>query len=424
MNIKVQKDAERWGRNFWLLLMGKVVSQLGDGIFSITMPWYILSITDSAIAMSLYLILQNVACGVGLIIFGRKIDTWKKEKIMYTTDFIRGIYLLFLFLITLNSNLQYRLVYVYIGAIVLNLCMSAFNPASMSIIPMLIKKRNLIKANSILSVVDNTIAIIGLSVGVAIYEFLGIKLVFLLAGISYSLSGFSEMFIHPQYNNMEKSNHQERTGLLSGLSYLKDNKKILFIIIFALVWNYIYITMYSIYLPYIFNKTFGGSIGFLGMIQIVEGIGLILGATLAAKININKNIYSSLTKVVFIQLPLFIGFTLILIFNQYIFSSVYFVVILFTILFFVLGTTVAIVNVNVNVIIQTEADSSFIGRVNSIKSLGSMISMTLGLLLGGIIIESLYPIMAFGINSILFLLLTIFMKVNFISYEEKEAIYQ
>lgn len=87
------------GVNFWLLLFGKIVSQLGDGIFNLALPWYILSVTNSATAMSSYLVLANVVCGISIMIFGRYIDRWKKEKVLYIADIIRGIYILFLLLL-------------------------------------------------------------------------------------------------------------------------------------------------------------------------------------------------------------------------------------------------------------------------------------------------------------------------------------
>ena len=82
-------------------------------------------------------------------------------------------------------------------------------------------------------------------------------------------------------------------------------------------------------------------------------------------------------------------------------------------MFFGLGLTVAIVNVNVNAIIQGETDIEYMGRVNSLKSLGSMISMALGLFIGGVLVDNIPIVIAFAINSALFILLTLFMTKYF-----------
>lgn len=411
--MNTNTENKGWGTNFWLVALGKTVSQLGDGIFSIAMPWYILSVTNSAIAMSVYLVVQNLSCGLGLLIFSQRIDVWKKEKIMYTADYIRAVYLFILFVSSM-IDIPNKMLFIYLAAIILNLCMSVFNPASMSIISLILDKEKLVKGNSILSIIDNTISIIGLTVGIAIYEFLGVKLVFLFSSFFYFISGISEMFIKPNYPDCsEKKIQKKYGGLIAGIKYLHSHKKILFIILFALIWNYIYISIQSVYLPYLFNITFDGSIGYIGTIQILEGIGLIIGAALASRVKMNRALEENITKIVQIQMPIFVGLTITLLINKFIVNSVYFVAVSFLILFFGLGLTVAIVNVNVNAIIQGETDIEYMGRVNSLKSLGSMISMALGLFIGGVLVDNIPIVIAFAINSALFILLTLFMTKYF-----------
>jgi MFS family permease len=410
--VKAEKDGNQINRNFWLLLVGKVVSQLGSGIFNTALPWYILSVTGKVIAMSTYLVIANLSCGVALLLSGRLIDSWRKEKVMYLSDYSKGLYILFLFL-TIYLDLSYKFIWIYLGAVILNICSALFNPASMSIIPAIIEEEKLVKANSVLSIIDNTIAVMGMAMGVAVYEILGIKLVFLITGISYLVSAFFEMFIRT--NNFVKTDKKSvnKIGIMSGLRYLYHTKKILFIIIFALVWNYIYISIFSVYVPFIFNMVYKSSISTVAVIHMVEAIGLILGATLSSKINISNNIYKNLSKVVFLQMPVLILLPVVLLLDEVFIHSRLFVVIAYIIIFFVMGITIAVVNINVCFIIQSETDPNFIGRVNSYKSLGSMISMALGLLVGGILIERINIILVFGINSVLFVFLALFMFKQF-----------
>lgn len=400
------------GVNFWLLLFGKIVSQLGDGIFNLALPWYILSVTNSATAMSSYLVLANVVCGISIMIFGRYIDRWKKEKVLYIADIIRGIYILFLFAVIV-FKLEGQLIWMYICAVVLNICAALFNPASMSIIPELVEERGLVKANALLSMVDNLIALIGLAVGGIIYQIFGIKLIFLIAGMAYVLSGVSEMFIHPN-RSITNSRKQENTSLKDGIKYLMTNNRILFIIVFALVWNYIYISVYSIYIPYVFNTIYKTTIGAVAIIQIGMFVGMIIGASIASRYNMKENMYKHLTHVVIIQLPVFVMIPIILIINSVYINYELFVIISFSVLFFILGISVAIVNVNIGVILQKEVKGEFLGRVYSFKALGSMISMALGLAIGGIIIERIDVSVAFAIQAFLFVILCFTMIKKFL----------
>jgi MFS transporter, DHA3 family, macrolide efflux protein len=402
----------KFNKNFWILFWGKIVSQLGEGIFNIALPWYILSVTASATAMSSYYIIGNITCGLVLFLFGKMIDRWKREKIMYLTDYIRGLYILFL-LITVLADLPYQFLWIYLGAVVTYICAGLFNPASMSILPSILEENKLTRGNSLLAMVDNTISILGLAVGVAVYQALGIRLVLLVTGIAYILSAITKMFLHPARASIKEASPQ-KSSTRAGLQYLCANKKLLFIVVFAMTWNYIYISVYSIYIPYIFNIVYKTTIAAIATVDVAMSVGLLLGATLALKFNINRNLYRNLTKVVILQFPVFLLLPFIIFLHDSFLPSTYFIVGLFAVLFFILGMTVAVVNVNISVILQTETKNEFLGRIYSLKSLGSMISMSAGMFLGGIIIEHIPVIVAFSINSVLFAGLTIFMANVFL----------
>jgi MFS family permease len=415
----IKNTPSRLERNFWILLFGKIISQMGDGVFNIALPWYILSVMGSATAMSSYLVLANVVCGISLVFFSRKIDGWKRERVMYISEFIRGIYILWLFCVVF-FNFTYQFVWIYMCAVVLNICAALFNPASMSIIPAITDDSNLLKANSLLSVVDNVIAILGLAAGGAVYQIFGLKLILLVSGIAYIIAAISQMFLHPK-KVAEAVTKTDKQGFMAGFRYLLENRKILFIIIFALVWNYIYISVFSIYIPYTFNTVYKTSIGAVALIEIMLSSGLLLGAVFSSKFNINENIYRRLTQVVLLQFPVFLLLPVVLCINNALIHSVIFVIGSFAILFFLLGITIAIVNVNIGVILQSETDMEYLGRVYSFKSLCSMASMAIGLLIGGILIESINQVLAFSINTVFFAMLCLFMHMKFYNIKSKAA---
>ena len=63
---------------------------------------------------------------------------------------------------------------------------------------------------------------------------------------------------------------------------------------------------------------------------------------------------------------------------------------------------------------QKEVKGEFLGRVYSFKALGSMISMALGLAIGGIIIERIDVSVAFAIQAFLFVILCFTMIKKFL----------
>ena len=162
-------------------------------------------------------------------------------------------------------------------------------------------------------------------------------------------------------------------------------------------------------MPYLFNIIYKTTISAVAIIEITSTAGLLIGAVIASKIRLSTNLYSKLTSVVALQLPVFVILPFVISINNAFINSALVCVVLFSTLFFYLGITVATVNVNINVILQTETQKQYLGRVGSLKSLGSMISMSIGLLSGGIIIENISVVAAYYNNAILFALLLLFM---------------
>lgn len=395
--------------NFILLFSGKLVSQIGDSIFNIALSWYILELTGSALQMSVYLALGITSYIVAGSLMASFVDRYNKVKILYITDFIRGIVLLILFYSMLyHNNTQSIIIVFYISSVILNSCSALFNPSSLSVLPQLVEDEELVKANSLLIMINNFAGIVGLVFGVIIYEVAGMKIIAIVNAISYILSGVSEVFIKYTHKSALIS---KNSGILSSLNYIHKNTLLLVMILFAFTWNFIYIPIYSVYLPYCFNSVFNLEISYLGSVHLSLLIGFIVGSYISNYFKKSSNIYYFLLKVVALQLPLFISMSLFSYIGTEFELSGKVLAILFSCAFFFLGILISIVNVKMNVIIQTRSSKEFIGRVNSFKGVLANAAMPLGIILGGVSIKFLKISTSFLIQCFLFSLLVISMFI-------------
>ena len=78
-------------RNFRLVFLGALVSELGSILYSFAVSFYILDISgNNAFLQGLYLAL----CGVAMLVFtpvgGVMGDRFNKAKIMYLCDYLKG----------------------------------------------------------------------------------------------------------------------------------------------------------------------------------------------------------------------------------------------------------------------------------------------------------------------------------------------
>ena len=167
-----------------------------DGIHYFALTWLVLEMTGSATALGTLLFASSIP-GVILAPFtGVLADLWDRKKIVVSMDIVRGLILLILAAIFKAGSLTLPILY---GATVLSsLCGVLFGPAISAAIPGLVKKEELIKANSLNNFSRAATMIIGPVLGAFLLGATGYFGVFLLNGIAFLFSAFSETFIRFQ----------------------------------------------------------------------------------------------------------------------------------------------------------------------------------------------------------------------------------
>jgi MFS family permease len=78
-------------RNFALLFLGGLVSRLGDSFYNFAISWYILSLTGSPVQAGYYMAFGAVIYLILSPFGGAIVDRLDKIKVIYLTDFVRGI---------------------------------------------------------------------------------------------------------------------------------------------------------------------------------------------------------------------------------------------------------------------------------------------------------------------------------------------
>ncbi|MBL7151843.1 MAG: MFS transporter [Candidatus Omnitrophica bacterium] len=180
-------------RNFFLLWLGQIISQLGDrldqmaliGLVNLRMPGSTLAIAK---------ILSFTIIPVFLIgpIAGVYVDRWNRRRMMYVCDFLRAVLVL-----TIPLFLFYResFIFIYLVIFVVFSIGRFFVPAKLSIVPDLVEKKDLLMANSLVNTTGMIAAILGFGISGLIVEWLGAKSAFYLDALSFLLSGFLIFFI-------------------------------------------------------------------------------------------------------------------------------------------------------------------------------------------------------------------------------------
>jgi len=402
-------------RNFALLFLGRLSSRLGDSIFTIGISWYILELTGSAIQMSMIIATMLITMIIAGPIAGNIVDRFKKTKLLYWMDYIRGfIVLVTAITIYMSNNVLLIIVVMYVMAIVSSLCTVVFNPASSAIIPLIMTKEELAKANSLMSLTGSVTNIVGLLLGGIIYTFIGPFGIMLIDGMSYILSAISEMFIivdepEPEKLDSEHPIKEQLNIFKEGLSYLNKNKGLIYIGLFATVLNFSLVPTFQVYQPYLVNVVLGKEILFLTVLNIVTSLGMFAGGIYLSFSGVFDKEFDLMQMLRKFSISLIILLFIIAIIVTAVLQTNFAFIIFFVIYIittFIIGALVAVINIPVETYIQQNTEPELMGRVNSVIGTLSMVSQPIALILGGLIIEGLSIEVGYFFSAIILIITT------------------
>ena len=259
--MQAESDSSRnvfTNRNFRLVFLGALVSELGAVLYSFAVSFYILEIShNNAFLQGLYL----AVCGIVLLLLtpvgGVLGDRYNKARIMYLCDYLKGtLILLATILMLVFRSAGAHIVILFLIGILANAVSGIFNPASAALLPYIVEEEKLQQANAYFSVKNALESILGIVLAGVMYAALPVSFLFLIVGICYLLSGVSEMFI--RYAHVPPSDSLTvRTALADmkdGLNYLRSRKPILAIMSAVIFINFFFTPVGANFIPY-FIKT-------------------------------------------------------------------------------------------------------------------------------------------------------------------------
>lgn len=224
-------DLIRQNKNFRLVFLGALVSSVGDVLFNFAIGLYILELTHSAFMLSLYGTIGGVTWLLLAPFGGVMVDRIPRVKVIYFTDFIRGINILLCGLVMLTVD--------HVNIIMACLCLSSvissingalFGPASQAIIPLTVEEEQLVKANSLMSLMYGIKDVFGMLLAGILYSWLGPIVIIFINGFSFIMSGITELFIKLDESELLKRAQESHvlTDLKEGCRYILCQNKAIY----------------------------------------------------------------------------------------------------------------------------------------------------------------------------------------------------
>jgi len=271
-------------RNFLALWIGQIISQFGDRLAQMALIGLYLKQTAGISLSHSVPVMRNLFffSTLPILLFsplaGVYVDRWSRKKTLIAADLLRAGLIL---LIPLLAGYTDGMWSIY-GVIFLVFSVTCFfSPAKSAIIPNLVKKRELLAANS-LSNITRLIAMIGgVTAGGIIVAWTGTKMSFYLDSLSFLLSGLAILAIRikedPPPEESKVGIGRVAKELVAGLNFIRKKKRVkfvatsLFILMGASGIGYLLVTVFV-------TKALNlGTIG-LSVLATFLGIGMLAGS--------------------------------------------------------------------------------------------------------------------------------------------------
>lgn len=169
-------------RRLWL---GQLVSVIGDKVDQIALGILVYEATGSGLQMGITLAISMLPSALFGMVAGVYVDRFDKRRTMIVADVLRAGLVL-----SVPFVAQVSIVAVYAVALLVATVSLFFEPAKLSLIPKLVRKDELMAANSLDNATVSTAELVGLAFAAGVVAAMGTRLAFFFDAATFLVSAF------------------------------------------------------------------------------------------------------------------------------------------------------------------------------------------------------------------------------------------
>jgi MFS transporter, DHA3 family, macrolide efflux protein len=285
LNHEKQMKTLYRNKKYILLWVSSLFTGLSLAMYMLAETWYVLNVLDKKSMLGFVLMATTLPRVLLMMLGGVVADRMKSSTIMLLSNCSRCVLLLIMILL-ININLLN--IWTLIGISLLFGVMDAFYwPASSSVIPAIVDKQILTRANSIIQTTSQITTISGSVVAGWLLSFSNFSIAFTIIAIILAMSGSIAYFINDD-NRARISNGSTWSQLVDGLIYVKKSSLLLSTMLLGVVVNLLFAGPVSLAGPIFVSDLFQGDAKDLSYVQSALPVGIMIGGLFVAVWNPNK----------------------------------------------------------------------------------------------------------------------------------------
>ncbi|MCX2826638.1 MFS transporter [Bacillus pseudomycoides] len=382
-------------RNIILMMIGKMTSLLGAGIYTFAMGLYVLKTTGSGVGFAITLICGSIPRMVCGPIAGAVADRINRRWVVIGADLLSSLIMFTMF--ALSTLFDISLLFIYVSAALLSICASFYSVSFTASIPTLVDSARIQQASSLNQTATALSTILAPVIGGMVFGLFSMKFFFLLNGITFFLAVIVQFFI--VFDLYKVQAEQKKADFLSsikeGFLYVKRRDD-MYTMLKVFIWINFFGSALFVALPYIIIQNLRLSSQQLGVVEGMLAVGMLVASIVLSVRKEMNNLFRAVRISLFVLAGLYLctAFPLLVTIPGTV-SFIYYII--FMLIF---GMTSISINVPLQVYVQKTTDSQYLGRVFGLIETISTAITPLGIILYGFLLDIMPTSMVMVISAI------------------------
>jgi len=408
-------------KDFSLLMMGKFISLVGTQMQSFALSLYVYKKTGSAAMFASVIVAALIPQILLSPIAGVFADWLDRKKVIVYLDVLSGL-VVSGFALEYFFTKELTLPSVYAIAILLTLISVLYQPALGTVIPTIIKKDDLIDANTINSFIMNIGNFLSPLIAGVLFGFYGIFVILIINAVSFFVASIGESCINiPKTNKMPQkiSFKAFRTDFSEGVKVIKSNKIISSIILLAPILNCIFSSLFSVGIVCITKKILKVSDFQYSMVEASFVVAMIIAPLVTSnyvkKHSLGKILYQDVfaTAILIAVMAIVPTNTFLSLFNS---NVIPFATLIAIIL--IIGIIMTTANIALSSLFQKSVPLEMMGRVGTVMNTCCMCCIPIGQVVFGFMFDGLSAWICVLICAVILLVSILGFRNSLLRYEE------
>ncbi|MFY8026593.1 MAG: MFS transporter [Aquiluna sp.] len=355
-----------WKRKVAVFLVGQTITTFGSFLVQYAIFWHLTLTTKSGLVLALAAIFGFLPQAIVSIFAGVWADRVNRKIMIIVSDSTIALATLVLAFFMLSGTDDLWLIFLVMA--IRSVGAGVQMPAISALVPQIVPTDQLMSVNGINSSIQSSLTLLAPVAAAAVYANFSLEAVLFIdvvtAAIGLSLLATISVPTLARAASAEKPSYL--TDLKEGISYIFSNQLVRWVMaIFAIV--FLLIVAPSNLSPLMLVRNFGSEVWMLTVLELAFGVGMVLGGALMALLANKIDRIAAIigTSILFGILAIALGFTVNLI--------------VFYVLFFLIGLAVPAFSTSAMTLLQETVEPERQGRVFGFVGIVMAVAMPLGM---------------------------------------------